>query len=89
MSDSPSLASGVYRITLPAGQALNVSGTGTASDYSLTVALVRDGQTLDVCVWAAHERAGIVAFPHGGATGQLAEQTRKIRAAVEKHVTDE
>lgn len=50
---------------------------------------VRDGQTLDVCVWTAHERAGLVAFPQGGATGQLAEQTRKIRAAVEKHVTDE
>ena len=50
---------------------------------------VRDGRTLDVCVWAAHERAGIVAFPQGGAISQHAEQTRKIRAAVEKHVTDE
>lgn len=45
-----SLASGVYRFTLPAGQALNVSGTGNASPYTFAVALVRAGQTLQLPV---------------------------------------
>jgi len=50
---------------------------------------VRDGQTVRMCAWTAKERAGVVVFPDGGATGQLAERTRQIRAAVEKRVKDD
>lgn len=47
------------------------------------------GVQVPACFWVAFGREGAVLFPHGGAVRRLAEQTRRIRAAVEKRVADE
>ena len=47
------------------------------------------GNDLRTCFWVAFGREGAVVFVQDETSSPFAEQTRKIRAAVEKHVKDD